>query len=201
MMRRWLTAMVLLSAAAKAQPANALRSWQLLEAAPAGEERVHAEYLLAQSLQKLGLGYGAFFHYSRVIQAGPAQPWFAKALEGAVEVTEQYGDEVLGPNLFDKAQGQLGSLPSETVAKVDYYIALLAYRAGNYEQAGQLLRGVPPESSAYAQAQYLAGLVQQRAGQRGDIDMVGLVHGVVGAGQDALGQREHQRVQRERLRR
>src|SRR5438067_1309601 len=160
-MRRWLTAMVLLSAAARAQAPDAIRAFQALEAAPEGQERLQAEYLLAQSLQKLGLGYGAFFHYGRVIQAGPEHPWFAQAIQGAVEITEQYGDEVLGPNLFDKVQGQLEGLPPGTAARIDYYLALLAYRAGKYERAEELLRGVPEGSNAYAQAQVLAALLQQ----------------------------------------
>ena len=86
-----------------------------------------------------------------------------KAIEGAVAVTEQYHDEVLGPNVLNKAYNdQFGRLPPEVLAKINYYIALLGYRGGKYDEAEQFLKGVPPESAAYPQAQYLNGLLLQR---------------------------------------
>ena len=133
------------------------------ETASVQDNRFKAEYYLAQSLNKLGLGFGSFFYYGQIIKAGPSHPYYYKAIEGAVSVTEQQRDEVLGPNVLNKAYNdQFGRLGPEVLAKINYYIALLGYRAGRYEEAEQFLRGVPPESSAYPQAQYLVGLLLQR---------------------------------------
>ena len=127
------------------------------------DNRFKAEYYLAQSLNKLGLGFGSFFYYGQIIKAGPSHPYYYKAIEGAVAVTEQSHDEVLGPNVLNKAYNdQFGRLPPETLAKINYYIALLGYRAGKYDEAELFLRGVPAESSTYPQAQYIVGLLQQR---------------------------------------
>ena len=141
----------------------AIGFYQVEETGSVEDNRFKAEYYLAQSLNKLQLGFGSFFYYGQIIKAGPAHPYYYKAIEGAVAVTEQYHDEVLGPNVLNKAYNdQFGRLPPDVLAKINYYIALLGYRAGKYDEAEQFLRGVPPESTAYAQAQYVAGLLQQR---------------------------------------
>jgi hypothetical protein len=137
--------------------------YQIEETGAVQDNRYKAEYYLAQALNKLGLGFSSFFYYGQIIKAGPAHPYYYKAIEGAVAVTEQYRDEVLGPNVLNKAYNdQFGRLPPEVLAKINYYIALLGYRGGKYDEAEQFLRGVPPESSAYPQAQYLSGLLLQR---------------------------------------
>jgi hypothetical protein len=141
----------------------AIGFYQVEETATVEDNRFKAEYYLAQSLNKLGLGFGSFFYYGQIIKAGPAHPYYYKAIEGAVAVTEQSRDEVLGPNVLNKAYNdQFGRLPPEVLAKINHYIALLGYRAGKYDEAEQFLRGVPPESSAYPQAQYVNGLMLQR---------------------------------------
>ncbi len=144
----------------------AIGFYQIEETAAVEDNRYKAEYYLAQALNKLGLGFSSFFYYGQVIKAGPTHPYYYKAVEGAVAVTEQYRDEVLGPNVLNKAYNdQFGRLPPEVLAKINYYIALLGYRGGKYDEAEQFLRGVPPESSAYPQARYLIGLLQQRKAQ------------------------------------
>jgi len=138
--------------------------YKIEEAGTVADNRFKAEYYLAQSLNKLGLGFGAFFYYGQIIKVGPGHPYYFKAIEGALNVTEQYGDEVLGPNVLNKAYNeQFARLPPDVLSKINYYISLLGYRAGRYGEAAQFLQGVPPESAAYAQAQYLAGLLSQRS--------------------------------------
>jgi hypothetical protein len=137
--------------------------YQVEESATVEEDRSKAEYYLAQSLGKLGLGFGAFFYYGQIIKAGPSHPYYFKAVEGALNVTEAYDDEVLGPSVLNKAYNdQFARLPAEALSRINYYIALLGYRAGRAAEAESFLQGVPPESSAYAQALYLAGLLRQR---------------------------------------
>ena len=141
----------------------AIGFYQVEETATVEDHRFKAEYYLAQSLNKLGLGFGSFFYYGQIIKEGPAHPYYDKAVEGAVAVTEQYHDEVLGPNVLNQAYNdQFGRLPPEVLSKINYYVALLGYRAGKYDEAEQFLRGVPPESAAWPQGQYLTGLLLQR---------------------------------------
>jgi outer membrane protein assembly factor BamD (BamD/ComL family) len=147
---------------AKNRPA-AIGFYRVEEGSTVADNRFKAEYYLAQALNKLGLGFSSFFYYGQIIQAGPSHPYYFKAIEGAVAVSEAYRDEVLGPNVLNKAYNdQFGRLPPETLSKINYYIALLGYRAGKTAEAEQFLQGVPPESSAYARAQYLNGLLLQR---------------------------------------
>ena len=147
----------------KNRPA-AIGFYQVEEGSTVQDNRFKAEYYLAQSLNKLGLGFSSFFYYGQIIKAGPTHPYYFKAIEGALAVTEAYHDEVLGPNVLNKAYNdRFGQLPPEVLSKINYYIALLGYRAGRYGEAAQFLQGVPPESSAYAQAQYLSGLLAQRS--------------------------------------
>ena len=137
--------------------------YRVEEGSTVEDNRFKAEYYLAQSLNKLGLGFSSFFYYGQIIKAGSSHPYYFKAIEGAVAVSESYHDEILGPNVLNKAYNdQFGKLPPETLSKINYYIALLGFRAGKYGEAEQFLLGVPPESGAFAQAQYLNGLLQQR---------------------------------------
>ena len=141
----------------------ALGFYKVEEGSTVADNRFKAEYYLAQALNKLGLGFSSFYYYGQIIKAGPTHPYYFKAIEGAVAVSEAYNDEVLGPNVLNKAYNdQFGRLPPEVLSRINYYIALLGYRAGKYSEAQEFLNGVPPESTAYAQAQYLTGLLQQR---------------------------------------
>src|SRR5207244_6536730 len=110
--------------------------YKIEETSTVPDNRFKAEYYLAQSLYKLGLGFSAFFYYGQIIKAGPTHPYYYKAIEGAVAVTDQYRDEVLGPNVLNKAYNdQFGRLPADVLAKINYYIALLGYRGGKYDEA------------------------------------------------------------------
>ncbi len=137
--------------------------YKIEETSTVADNRFKAEYYLAQSLSRLSLGFGAFFYYGQIIKAGPSHPYYFKSVEGALRVTEESRDEVLGPNVLNRAYNeQFARLAPEALAKINYYIALLGYRSGRYSEAEQFLQGVPRESSAYAQAHYVQGLLAQR---------------------------------------
>lgn len=141
----------------------AIGFYRVEEGSTAGEQRLKAGYYLAQSLDKLGLGFGAFFHYSRIIKAGPSHPEYLKSIEAAVAIIEAWHDDVLGPNLLNQVYNEeFGRLPPQTLAKINYQVALLGFRAGNERLAERFLTGVQPESGTFAQSQYLGGLLQQR---------------------------------------
>ena len=129
----------------------------------AGDDRARAEYFLAQALDRMGLPFSAFFHYAQIVQAGPAHAYWLKAIEGASSAAAQLRDEVVAPNLFDKAYGeQFSGVEPEALARVHASLGLLAYRAGRYDDAARFVGRVPAASQAWPQAQYVLGLLQQR---------------------------------------
>jgi tetratricopeptide (TPR) repeat protein len=133
------------------------------EIVPGEEDRFEAQFYLGEALNRLGLGFSAFFQYAQMVRAGPAHPHFLRAVEGAANLAETWNDEVVGPNVLDKAYGDLfGRLPPEVLPKINASLALLDYRAGRYREAEQFVGGVPESSPAYPQARYLAGLLAQR---------------------------------------
>ncbi|TMA27533.1 MAG: tetratricopeptide repeat protein [Deltaproteobacteria bacterium] len=141
----------------------AIAFYSVAESGAAAENRAKAEYYLAQALNKVGLGFGSFYYNGQIIDAGPSNPYYDKAIEAAVALADQSHDEVFAPNVLNKAYNdQFSRLPAQVLAKIKYSIALLDYRGGKYDEAGQFLRGVPAESSSYPQAQYLSGLLLQR---------------------------------------
>ncbi len=143
--------------------AAAIGFYKIEETSTVADNRFKAEYYLAQSLNKLGLGFSSFFYYGQIIKAGPAHPYYFKSVEGALRVTEESRDEVLGPNVLNRAYNeQFARLSPDALSRINYYIALLGYRAGRYGEAEQFLQGVPRESAAYGQAHYVQGLLAQR---------------------------------------
>ena len=143
--------------------AAAIGFHQVAEGSAPADQRETAEYDLAQSLDRMGLDFSAFYYYGQIVQAGPRHRFYLQAVQGAVAVIERTGDEVVGPSVLDKGYSEeVGKLPPGIRSKLDYALALLGYRAGRYADAGKFLQGVTPQSPGYAQAQYLAGLLAQR---------------------------------------
>ncbi|HEX4382151.1 MAG TPA: hypothetical protein VH083_04355 [Myxococcales bacterium] len=155
------------------------------------DNRIKAEYYLALSLSRAGQGFGAFYYYQQIIGQGPQHPYYYKAIEGAVAVIEQSGDEVLGPNVLAKAYAaELTRLPPDVFAKVNYYLALLDYRSGKYGEAEQLLRTSAAGNSNRAQALYLEGLLQQRKAPREAVQTFHEILALDGAYRDLAGVKE-----------
>jgi hypothetical protein len=148
-MRRFLLVLLLVSAAGAAEEGGA----------PSAE----AEFHLAQALERMGFSFSAFTHYAAIVSAGPANPYYLKAIDAAASAAERLRDDVVAPNLFEKAYGEpLSALAPQSLARIRTSLALLGYRAGRFEQATRLAEQVPPGTAAYPQAQYLKGLLQER---------------------------------------
>src|SRR5262249_22689072 len=115
-----------------------------------------SEYALAQSLERRGLSFSAFQLYARIVQAGPAQADWLKSVEGAARAARSLHDDVLAPNLLEKAwTEQFSALPRETQASIHAELALFAYRAGNLEKAARFAERVTADSQAFPQARYV----------------------------------------------
>jgi hypothetical protein len=123
-----------------------------------------AEYQLAQSLDRRDLPFSAFFEYARIVQAGPAHAFWAKGVEGAVSTAGRLGDDVLLPNLLARFPAEaFADVTADTRARIDAARALFAFRAGRIDDAARFAARVPTESQAWPEAEYVAGLAQQRA--------------------------------------
>ena len=141
----------------------AIELHRIEQTVPGEEDRFEAQFYLAEALNRLGLGFSAFFQYAQMVRAGPAHPYFLRAVEGAANLAETWNDEVVGPNVLDKAYGDpFSRLPPEVLAKINASLGLLDYRAGRYREAERFISGVPETSPTYPQARYLAGLLAQR---------------------------------------
>ena len=127
------------------------------------ESRFKAQYYLAQSLFELGLPFSALSYYTQLIKAGPSQPFFTRAIEGAVKVAETMKDETFVPTIIDKAySGEFGNVAPEARGKVHFIIGRGDYRRDKYSEGLKFLRAVPPENPYYASARYIEGLILSR---------------------------------------
>jgi len=135
----------------------------LIASAAAARGEPSASFAQAQSLERRGYLFGAFFHFAAIVQAGPSHPDYLRAIEAASATAEQLRDEVVAPHLFEKIPADtLAALPAAPRARIAVSLALLAYRSGRHEDASRLLTQVPADSPAVPQALYLRGLLQQR---------------------------------------
>jgi hypothetical protein len=129
-----------------------------------GAERAQLEFLLASSLERLGFPFSAFFHYAAIVEQGPSQARWLDAVDGAARVAALLHDDVVAPNLFEKIYGdRLDALAPERLAAIRASLALLAWRAGRYDDAARLASLVPVSSASSPQARYVEGLLQQRS--------------------------------------
>ena len=135
----------------------------VVEKSPSAEHRATAGHYLAQALRKLGYPFAAFSEFGQILNAGPRHPFYGKGLEAVATLTEELGDEVVGPNLLARADpAEVAKLPPAARASLAAAVALLDYRAGKFDEAEELVRAVPVGHPRYRQTLYLQGLLQQR---------------------------------------
>ncbi len=135
---------------------------------PVIENRLKAEYYLAQSLQKMGLLRTAAFFYQAVMSQGPNHPYYLKSIEQIVEITEAIEDDLFLPFAVQQEyNAEFANLPPETLYKINYLVALTEFRRENPAEALSFLNAVPKESSYYAKALYLRGIIKTFQGREG----------------------------------
>src|SRR5690606_20109321 len=135
-------------------------------------DRAKAEFYLGQTLEKMGLAQSALYTYANILKEGPAHPFYVQAVEGIVDVSETLDDDLFVPSLFDKEYNdEFQRLRPEYLQKINYMVGMVSYRAGRLEDAEMFLGVVPAESSYYARARYLLGIVAIARGQQsGDLE-------------------------------
>ena len=81
------------------------------------QERGEAEVLLARALARLGLPAAASAYDLRVLQRGPADPFYARAVEGAVAADAELGGAIASA-LEGVPERTADALPSDVAAGV-----------------------------------------------------------------------------------
>ena len=118
----------------------------------------------ARDLEARGLPVSAFYFYGQVLQSAKPGPEAAVAAAGVQRISEALHDEVFGPNLLAKLDPTaIASLPPDVASRVHAALALFQYRAGKLDDAQREASAVAKDSDAFPQAQYVAGLLAQRA--------------------------------------
>lgn len=138
----------------------------LADNAQSEEIRLKSEYYLAQSFFKRGLYNAALRQYSYVVKAGPNHPHYLKAVEGIVGVSEVLHEDFITGAILDKEYNdEFAKLPIETLNKINYIVGMVSYRKNKLEEATGFLNPVPQDSSYYARARYLQGIILNRNGK------------------------------------
>ncbi len=135
----------------------------LEKSAPSEELRLDSELALAESCFKRGLYNSALRQYSYVVKAGPHHPHYLEAVEGVVKVSEALHEDFITGAILDREYSdEFARLPEAVLSKVNYIVGVVSYRKDKREDAAAFLSMVPRDSSAYARARYLAGVVFAR---------------------------------------
>jgi TolA-binding protein len=151
---------VLLASVASAAAAHA-GSGDALHAAT-DPERAQQELLLAQSLARRGLPAAASIYYLRIVERGPQDPFYVRAVEGAAALEPLDGAGMQAGALEKVPAEVLPQLAPEVAARLAVLLSASAWRAERYADAERLAALVPPGSPAWPRAQYLVGLAAQR---------------------------------------
>ncbi len=124
------------------------------------EVRAKAEYYRAASLAKKGLPFLAGISYASMVKTGKAHPMYLKAVEGVVNMQETLDERDLFPSLLNtQYNDDWATLPTETLARINYLIGAIAQRKAKFEESRSFLEAVPKDAAVHAKAQYLLGIV------------------------------------------
>lgn len=134
--------------------------------APTEELRLDSELALAESCFKRGLYNSALRQYSYMLKAGPRHPHYLEAVEGVVSISEALHEDFITGSILDREYNdEFARLPEAVLSKVNYIVGVVSYRKDKREDAAAFLSAVPRDSSSFARARYLAGVVFARLPQ------------------------------------
>ncbi len=134
--------------------------WELSETSTDPDIRARSEYYLAQSLARKELPFSALIYYNTILSQGTAHPFYLKAVEGLVNVQRELNDQYLIPSTLNRSYNeQWATLPLEVLARINYMIGIIEHRSARFEEARDFLSAVPKETTIYAKARYLLGIV------------------------------------------
>lgn len=130
---------------------------------------VEAQYGLARSFEKLGLNVAALKYYENIVREGSAHPYFDKAVEGLLDVSDELGDDFKVPPLLDSIYerefNSLSKLRPDVQQRMNFAVGRHAFNRQNIADAQAFLGTVKPGNPAYPEAQYLLGLIALGVGR------------------------------------
>lgn len=127
------------------------------------DSRVKAEYYISQALYKAGLYLPAMIYYGDVFNSGRAHPYFLKATEGLLRVSEKIEDDTLIPEVINKGYSdEFAKLKAANLNTINYLIGMITQRRGNYAEAKDFLGAVSEKSPLYVKARYLLAIMAIR---------------------------------------
>lgn len=148
---------------------SAFLLYDLAENAAAEDVRLKSEYYLAQSYFKKGLYNAALRQYAYVMQAGPNHPYYFKAVEGIVNVSEVLREDFITGAMLDREYNdEFIKLSDEYLAKINYIVGMVSYRKNKLKSddgAIPFLNLVSADSAYHARARYLLGIIYARTGE------------------------------------
>jgi hypothetical protein len=126
------------------------------------EESSRLHYYLARSLADLDLLHSAEHHYTRVIAAGPDDPYFSYALARLIDISQVTGDETTLRRIAVKLD--VAAFPRGARGVLSHLRAVHLYGQGDLDGAKRLLAAVEASSPRYGQARYLEGVILNQEG-------------------------------------
>jgi tetratricopeptide (TPR) repeat protein len=153
---------------------DAARAFYEMASGPKSPTQQQAEFYLAECLLQMKLLESAFYFYGQIVKAGPNHPKYADSLVGLVKVDEQLRDDALIPSIlnreYDRANEAMGGkdFPPDALLKINYLVGRVTYEKGKLNDAISFLDTVTPDSTYYARALYLKGVVLGRMNNRQD---------------------------------
>jgi hypothetical protein len=126
------------------------------------EVKQKSEYYLASSLLRAQLPLAALTVFASIAEAGPSHPFHLKAIDGLINIQQLLQEDVVVPSLVDKLYNQhseaWGSLPADTIARVNYLVGRRSFRGRNLAEAKQFFESVSATASIAKRARYMLGL-------------------------------------------
>lgn len=151
--------------------AEAAKEFYDLASGPRGTTQQQSEFYLAECFYNLKFLQSALYFYGQIVKAGTAHPRYADALVGLVKVDEAIGDDALIPAIlnreYDLASNVMGTdnFPHDVLMKINYIVGRVTYEKGKFDDAIAFLDTVSVDSTYYARAQYLKGVIYGRQGE------------------------------------
>ncbi len=128
-----------------------------------------AQYGLAKSLQELGLYFSSFLYYREIVSVGADHPYFDKGVEGLIGIPALLKDDLLIPpvldGMYDTNFSAVSKMGEELKQQLHFAIGRYTFERGNIRDARDFLKTVKEGNPAYAQAQYLLGLIRLGIGR------------------------------------
>lgn len=134
--------------------------YDVIENSTDPDSRVKAEYYIAQSLYKAGYAVAALQYYGDVFNGGKAHPYYLKATEGLMRVSQDIGDDTIVPELINRGYSEeFAKLKPSMLNAINYAIGLVTHRRANYSEAREFLAAVSDKSALFVKARYLLAIM------------------------------------------